>query len=259
MSTILTYDGTYEGFLSVVFECYSRKISPENICSESGYQETFFSRKEYITSAPRDAERVWLGLKKRLSKRNSDLPFTVFISGAPEVELKLFRFIKRIFDTHFNIETDYGDPDVMELKQIERKVLHEAMRMIQFVRFQKSRDNIYFSAIEPAYDVLPLVIRHFKSRFADQRWVIYDLKRDYGIAYDLKETQKVVFTDKGFNQHNGDIPSDLLQEKEEYYQTMWGDYFNSINIKERKNLKLHRQHMPKRYWKFLPEKKFVKN
>lgn len=256
MSLILTYDGTFEGFLSVVFECYSRKIVPDNICSELGYQEALFSYKEVISTDSDNADRVWRGLNKKLSKRNRDLPFTVFISNTMGIELKLFRFMKRIFETQFNIETDYGDPDVVELKQIERKVLLEAMRMLQFVRFQKSGDNIYFSAIEPAYDILPLIIKHFKDRFADQRWVIYDLKRDYGIAYDLKETQKVVFADKGFDENSGSISSNLLEEKEEHYQLLWKYYFDGINIKERKNLKLQRQHMPRRYWKFLPEKKF---
>ena len=35
---------------------------------------------------------------------------------------------------------------------------------------------------------------------------------------------------------------------------MWKDYFDSTNIKERKNMKLHIRHVPKRYWKYLSEK-----
>ncbi|RYE25413.1 MAG: DUF4130 domain-containing protein, partial [Sphingobacteriales bacterium] len=40
----------------------------------------------------------------------------------------------------------------------------------------------------------------------------------------------------------------------EMYQLLWKSYFNNSNIKERKNMKLHIQHIPRRYWKYLTEK-----
>ncbi|RZL34744.1 MAG: DUF4130 domain-containing protein, partial [Pedobacter sp.] len=45
-----------------------------------------------------------------------------------------------------------------------------------------------------------------------------------------------------------------LNEKEELYTHLWKDYFKSTNIESRKNTKLHVQHVPKRYWKYLTEK-----
>ena len=44
-----------------------------------------------------------------------------------------------------------------------------------------------------------------------------------------------------------------LDEQEELYDQLWKDYFNSIN-KERQNVKLHVQYLPKRYWRYLNEK-----
>ena len=46
------------------------------------------------------------------------------------------------------------------------------MRMLQFVRFQRTKDQMYFCGIEPKYDVIPLIINHYQKRFADQRWLI---------------------------------------------------------------------------------------
>jgi probable DNA metabolism protein len=46
----------------------------------------------------------------------------------------------------------------------------------------------------------------------------------------------------------------IFDEKEELYQHLWQQYFKSVNIVSRKNTKLHIQHMPKRYWKYLTEK-----
>ena len=250
----LTYDGSFEGFLTVVFECYSRKISPIDIGKTKAFQEKIFVQKEFIATAPEKAERVWKALQNKLHKRNKELPLFAFLSEAPGIEIMLYRFVRRIFDTKFSIETDFGDPDVLELKKLEKKVMREAMRVLQFVRFQKTQDDIFFSGIEPQYDVLPFSIKHFTNRFADQRWLVYDLKRDYGIYYDLKETHEVALTEKSFNSSNGKIAENLLQEGETTYQALWKDYFDHINITERKNLKLQRQHMPQRFWKFLPEK-----
>lgn len=250
----LIYDGSFEGFLSVVFSCYQRKLSPTDICREAAFQNMLFGEHETIPTNEEQATRVWNGLQKKLHRRNKDLPLVAFLSEEDGIEMKLYRFIRRLFDTNFSIETDYGDQDVLQLKKIERQVLKEASRVLQFVRFQKTKDDIYFSPIEPQYDVLPFSINHFKNRFADQQWLIYDLKRDYGFYYDLQTVQEVVLTEKTFSGFDGKMAREFLQEDEVGYQVLWKNYFESINIKERKNPKLQLQHMPQRYWKFLPEK-----
>ena len=46
-----------------------------------------------------------------------------------------------------------------------------------------------------------------------------------------------------------------MDKDEKLFQQMWSAYFKSIAIKERLNPKLHRQNMPERFWKYMPEKK----
>jgi len=250
----LTYDGSFEGFLTVVFECYAKKILPVDIGRENAFQQKIFAQKEFICTCPEKAERVWRGLQNKLHRRNKELPLFAFLSEAPCIEIMLYRFIRRIFDTSFSIETDFGDPDVLELKKLGKKVVSETTHVLQFLRFQKTRDDIFFAAIEPHYDVLPFTIEHFTNRFADQQWLIYDIKRDYGVYYDLKSTHEVVLSEKSFRSTDGKVSDNVLHEGEKTYQTLWKDYFDSINIEGRKNLKLQRQYMPQRYWKFMPEK-----
>ena len=106
--------------------------------------------------------------------------------------------------------------------------------------------------VEPDYNVLPLLIDHFKNRYADQRWLIYDGKRKYGIYYNLEtvETIELSFSE---DVKQGGLAI-AFAEEEAMYQSLWKNYFQSVNIKARKNTKLHILHMPKRYWKYLPEK-----
>lgn len=250
----LLYDGTFEGFLTVVFECYAQKLAPVDICKETAFQKNLFTEKLSIHTDEQKAGRVWRSLQAKLHRRNKNLPLLVFLSESTGIEMKLYRFIRRIFDTRRSIETDFGDQDVLELKKIERQVLRETMRILQFVRFQQTRDNLFFAPVEPEFDVLPFTINHFRERFADQLWLIYDIKRDYGIFYDREITREVVLSEKTFSQTDGKVSANLLEETEETYQTLWKAYFDHINIPERENPTLQTQHMPRRYWKFLPEK-----
>jgi probable DNA metabolism protein len=252
---ILVYDGSFEGYLSVVFECYNRKLEPTNITSEKNLQETMFIDKEYIPTDTAHSDRVWKGLQQKIKSDLNQLPYSAFLSNDEGIEMALFQFIRMAFASPVPIEGNFSDPDVLTVRKAARKVMKEAMRMLQFIRFQRTLDDIYFAAISPDYDVMPMTLKHLKARFADQLWLVYDLKRDYGFFYNRQTIEEVTLNEKSFNTKNGAVPLNLLQEDESFYQTAWQGYCKNITIRERLNLKLHKQHMPKRYWKFLPEKK----
>lgn len=251
---VLLYDGSFEGFLSLIFEVYSRKLNPTHIFSANNYQESFFAEKIFISSNAENADRVWKGWQKKLSKNLDQLPFQAFLSAQQGIELSLLHFAQLSFASNILLENNFANQDILEIRKAARKVSHEAMRMIQFIRFQKTKDNIYFSGINPCYDVLPFIINHFRDRFTDQQWLIYDIKRDYGFFYNTTTTEEVILNDKSFNTINGRLPIDILEEGEANYQTLWKDYCKHTTIKERINLKLQKQHMPKRYWRYMTEK-----
>ena len=252
---ILVYDGTFEGFLTVVFECYSRKLEPTNICPEKNLQELLFIGKEHIHTEISHSDRVWRGLQQKLSKELNQLPYSAFLSGEEGIEMALLNFIRKAFTSSIPIEGDFGDMDVLMVRKAARRVMQEAHRMLQFIRFQRTLDDIYFAPISPGYDVIAMTLNHLKERFADQLWLVYDLKRDYGFFYNLQTVEEVTLNEQSFNTINGVVPLNLLQEEETDYQTMWKGYCQNISIRERLNPKLQKQHMPKRYWKFLPEKR----
>jgi probable DNA metabolism protein len=254
---IYTYDNTFDGFLTCVFECYNRKDFPVDICSSVGEQKQLFAERIEIQTDQKKADRVWKGVRYKLSGRNSQLPYYAFLSEEEGVEMKIYRFLRKLFSTQFNIETDYGDSDVLYLTQLSQKVKKEAMRMLQFVRFQRTKEGIYFCGIEPRYDVIPMIVSHYQKRFADQKWLIYDLHRNYGAFYGKQKVEEVIISRKQFNTLNGQVNKALLEEGEDFYQKLWKLYYKQITIQERKNLRLHRQFLPRRFWKYLPEKQIV--
>ena len=134
----------------------------------------------------------------------------------------------------------------------EEEVRRERHRMEAFIRFQKLKDETFYATIEPDFNVLPLLIKHFRNRYADQKWIIYDIKRNYGVYYNLHDTQYIEL-DFSTVSKPGEVAA-AFTEDEAIYQSLWKNYFNSVNIPSRKNTKLHLRHIPKRYWRHLTEK-----
>ena len=102
----IVYDGSFEGFLSVVFHCYQHKVTPNDICKETNFQDILFADKETVVTEERRAARVWKAIQKKLHKRNKQLLFKAFLSEEKGIELMLYRFIRRLLDSNFSIETD---------------------------------------------------------------------------------------------------------------------------------------------------------
>ncbi|MDR1459771.1 MAG: TIGR03915 family putative DNA repair protein [Bacteroidales bacterium] len=247
-----TYDGTFEGILTCVFDAFDKKQFPRQLLT---HEATLFSMENnYITTDEWKADRVLKGLKKKLSSFAFHSLFTCWLSELKEVDLLLFNYICKTFTSPVSIELNFADADVLGLSKIYKKVGKEAEMVRQFVRFQETKDKMYFASIKPLYNVLPLVANFFQERFADQQWIIYDIKRSYALYYDLTKTEIAYFDDLKMNQLNGKLYPELLAEEERYFQHTWKEYLQAITIKERKNPNLQRQHMPKRFWKYLTEK-----
>ncbi len=252
---IYIYDKTFEGFLTLIFEIYQKKIEPACIeGKEFLQQKIFFNLQEVITDDAK-AERVWNSLKKKMSSFGYNSLYYVFLSGLEGMEMLLYHYIKKVFACKLPLEYNYSDEHVIELEKIKKKVLREAQRMLMFVRFQETSDGLYYCGLEPKYDVLSMVTNHFTDRFADQKWVIYDLHRKYGFYYDLHETFHVTFDDTAIVGKSIWLPPEVIHEQEQLFQNLWKEYFHALTIKERINPRLQMQHMPKRFWKYLPEKR----
>ena len=251
---IFSFDNTFEGLLTLVFECYNRKQFPDEILSGEGCQSVLFASTTEIVTDDRKAERVWKGIVSHSSEDNAHRIYRVFLSEMPDVPMMLLKYIRLIIDSNKNEETNFSLPVVVEINKLHQKVCREAQRIHMFTRFQKTIEGSYYASYAPMYDVLPLCIPHFRDRFADQSWIIYDLKRNYGFLYDLKTVSRVVFDDLKVNSQNGQLHTSLQAEDEKLFQRLWKQYFKSICIQERKNDKVHRQFLPKRFWKYLPEK-----
>lgn len=249
-SNEVRYDGTFEGLLSVVFAFYEYKVDVVAIHEPNEQMGLFANDFWQINTDESKAKRVLFAIQKKFGVKECRALYRVFLSEDSHRAIMLFRYIKRLIDHEKDYRKAYHLDEVIYVKEQLKKMRREVHRMHAFVRFQQSRDDLYFSVIEPDFDVIPFIGKHFEKRYSDQRWLIFDKKRSYGIAFDLKSIAYFSWTDDVF----GKQLKNILADSEEEYASWWRSYFSATNIKERKNMKLHLRHVPKRYWKYLTEK-----
>jgi len=254
-SVLILYDGTWLGLLTSIFDVFEKKWSVSGfvIFNQSG-QSDVFSEKVSVVTDPAKAERVWKGLKKKIPSENCIQLYRCFLSELPGIEMTILSCVQFYFSGVASPQLAYGRPDVLKVNQTSKMVYREKHRMEAFARFQRTADDLYYAGIEPDFNVIPLLSEHFAERYADQNWLIYDLKRKYGIYFN-QETVEEITLDFSDDIHSGNSIKEIFHDGEVLYQELWKDYFKHVNIPSRKNIKLHLQHVPRRYWKHLTEKR----
>ena len=252
---IYIYDGTFDGFLTTVFEVYASKQKPLQIISCYSWEPGFFDENKHIATDRKKAERVWKGIIARSSMDVARMFYLSFASEIKGIEDEMYQYLEKLFaDTTGTYYQNLLDENSFTLYRVARKVGYEIHRFKGFVRFQETIDGMLFSIIAPDHDIVSMLAPHFASRYANSSWIIYDSKRDKGIYFDTSEIIEMNFTDKQFNKLMGNLNEGAKSEEEDYYKELWKAFHKAVNIKERKNTRLLLHWMPRRYWKYLPEK-----
>ena len=254
---VYTFDRTMDGVLSAVFDAFFRRQQPDELIGEGEQLPLFCEEVYHVVTTDEKAGRVWAGLEKHLSKEALKLLMVSWQSEDKMLSTPLFHYIYKVFKTGRSIERNFSDPDVLAVTNTARRVMHEQLRMKQFIRFQKAKDGTYLGVVSPDNDVLPLITDHFEDRFQDQSWLIFDAKRRYGYYYDGEAVTRVTFADGEtipFSLEDGKLDENLLSENDKLFQDLWRTYFKAICIRERMNPRKQLNDMPRRYWRYLTEK-----
>ncbi len=294
---MLTYifDRTLDGLLTAVFDSFFLHQQPELLIGEGEQMPLFADEPHVVVTDGEKAARVWKGLEKRLSAAGLRVIAISWLSEDSSLNQPLFNYICKVFRQPVeavgkdmksrSIENNASDEDVLAVRNTCRRVLHEQLRMKQFIRFQKAKDGTYLAVVSPDHNVLPLIIEHFEDRFGDQPWLIYDARRHYGYYFTPPPTPslggegknsphlhsseiservghgggaiRITFEDEAvvpFSLTNGKLDAAVLSADDELFQQLWRTYFKAICIKERMNPKKQLSDMPRRYWKYMTEK-----
>jgi probable DNA metabolism protein len=216
------------------------------ITPEYCHTPTLWDEEERVYTDTNKAQRVLSKIKTIWGTEGMAVVLRAFLSEETRIENHLLEAIRlMILYPEGNVLENYANEAIAHIQKAAKSVGREVHRVKEFVRFEQV-GSLYFAKIVPQYDVLPLVIPHFRARFSDQEWILFDPERGYGFYYDLKEVISFTPTDKNFGK---------TSQLSDGYEQLWKTYFQHINITERKNTRYQLRSMPKRYWQYLPETK----
>lgn len=239
-ATLVYYcDGSLPGILCCVFESYVQKELPVDILPMD--QPTFYPVKRIVTNEG-NARRVWRSLEKMGGEVCAWIQ-DGYLSCTKQKEKTLFDFIRLAFTHRANVTSMFAHPVVSEVWNGVRFIKNEAHFFVEFLRFSE-HEGILASVIEPKAFVLPRLERHFRERFPEERFVIYDKTHRMAVFY--RPYESVL-------QPVDDIFLSEVETDGKNFQELWKHYYQTAGIKERYNPKCRMNHMPKRYWSHMLE------
>ena len=181
MVQTVIYNGSFENFFTAVFEVYEYKIKEADIQKEGTATTSLFTAPHIVQEDKSKAARVIKALQQKITTLAFRNVYKTFLSEMPGIENVLLRYVQYVIHSKNSVERNFANADVLTINQTAKKVDREKHRMKAFIRFQKTKDELYYAIVQPDFNVLPLIISHFKERYADQRWLIYDVRRKYGL------------------------------------------------------------------------------
>lgn len=251
---MVTYviDRGLDSLLTAVFESFERRHPRLRLSLQGAQTIDMFGETVVIEADLAKAERVWKAFLKKVHPEEAYVFYRAFLSEDLPTHEHLLRYMIDLFrGVHVGM-ADFGNEDVLAISQMARKVDREQHRMKAFVRFRLSAEGLYMARIKPDFNVLPLIVDHFRKRFADQPWWIFDEGRGYGAYFDLERVTALEASDLA--DEGRALDPGLWDGHEAHFAQLWNDYFHSTCINERKNPRLHLKHVPLRYWGYLTEK-----
>ena len=233
-------ENSYSGLLTAVFNKYKDNDSEIEIISNiSNY--SFLDSIKSIKCDTQKALRVDNKLKTILKPINYKGIKTALKSGCEDKYTIIFNYICEVINVESDVTDNFNNSNVFKYNELLSKIKLEVHRFTGFIRFNLLKNDIYYAKFNPDNDICELLLPHFIKRFPLMKFVLHDENHNVLSAYDGKHSKTVKAYFK-------------LNQKLDSLGKLFKTYCESVSIKERKNLKLMKNYMPKRYHINAPEK-----
>ncbi|MBN2824081.1 MAG: TIGR03915 family putative DNA repair protein [Campylobacterales bacterium] len=236
------YDGSFEGFLSLVYALYYKKLSVDSITTQM--PNSLFA--EDIIEIQTDlihANKVLNALKTKLSKKQFEVILNTFMCDSKAFEMDLLGYIRIAFSNPKELN-NINQKCIFSMHNYQKELFRLVHKMSGFVRFEELEDGTLYAKIDVKFNIVYFLGRHFMKRFNNQRFIIHDLSRKLAFIYsqDFVGVREVV----AFEQPK-------LGVDEIKFQKLWQTFFDSVSIESRHNPKLQRNFVPLIYRTYMSE------
>lgn len=234
------FDGTKEGFLTTFAAAYTDR---EALITSKQTQLLLCQTPIYVKTNPKKAERVQNRLLAFDRGCLKDLD-SLLRCGIDDNEQIAFEYFRLLATQKQPVSHRLAEPCVFTAMNYIKKVHWEVHKFHGFVRFMETNAGALYAPLSPDNDICDLLLPHFRARMPELPFVLHDVKRKKTAVYDGKNSFIAPLEEATI----------LLSADEMGWQSLWKEYYHSVNIPSRERQKQMRGYMPTRYWKFLPEK-----
>ena len=247
MDVIYCYDGSFDGFLSCIFDSYRyREIPAAFHCGEEEVLSLFDVR-----TVPTDAGHSERVLRKvsACSQEAALLLRRGFLTCLPEREMHLYRLVAKLLRDGPGFLRNRSDETLYPVARAVQHLHGEVHLLKGFVRFSEL-GGVLAGEIEPKNRVLPVLGPHFCQRFHNETFFLYDRSHREALFHAPgTEGQTPLAVIRPLDSFQMAPPD----ENEARCRALWKRFYDTIAIRERYNPRRRMSHMPKRYWGVMTE------
>jgi probable DNA metabolism protein len=243
---VCIYENTLESLFTAICGLYKDKIVPDIFTCHKELQCSFDTNLLRYGSDPEKAERLKRFILKYSGYEGYKAVLYAASSGNSNKGRIIYDYLAVMFKHKQEAPFMLANKSVHDFYNLSRAVALETHRMKGFIRFKECESGVYYAEYSPDNDITQFIMPHFCERFPSLRFIIHDVKRNIigifnGSEYKVFQNQTMLTV--------------FISEEEENYVKIWQSYFKTVNIEERKNIRLQNRCMPKRYRKFMTETK----
>ncbi|NER11364.1 probable DNA metabolism protein [Muriicola jejuensis] len=179
---IYFYDGSFNGFLTILYSVEHEGLQVEEICKIESPQDALFPEPRFIDTCQRHAQQLWEHLRAENYSALKTLYFA-FMSNEKVLEGELLRFFL-IWRKYRSLEKNIMfSSDFVRLFKLAREVEKEKDHMERRLSVQLDPGAPPVRLIRPKHNILPLISKRLRMRYRHSEWYVFDVRRKYGLHH----------------------------------------------------------------------------
>ncbi|MBT8285734.1 MAG: DUF4130 domain-containing protein [Flavobacteriaceae bacterium] len=176
------YDGSFNGFLTLLHEVRYKGVHPKAIVKLKDKQAALFPQPNYVATRLEDAKQIWNGLRSQNYSALKTLYFA-FLSEEENIEIQLYYFYISWQKQRIDEQIPDKATGSARIYQLANLVEKEKRAVERFLVAGDFPETSYVKFIKPKYNILPLISRYFRTRYRNDDWLICDINRNYGLQH----------------------------------------------------------------------------
>lgn len=254
---IFCCEDTADGIFTAVYDAWASGFGLSRVTVQAGgtYSRSLFASYVESRTDHEKAKKVARTLRERLGTEDYQMIYHAALSEAEDKGEIIFAAVVMGLAVwkRKHMTRNLGDPRIMRLFELARRVENEGHHYRMFIRFHELEGRagetpVMFSEIEPENQVLSLLGDHFSDRFHRTDFMICDRSHRQCLVH-RAGADWILMTDVWPDEER----ISRYSREEKKYAGLWKTFVDSIAIRERENPRCQMNFMPKRYWKHMTE------